>query len=97
MVTASRESETTREVPTNVTILGEKEIKVSTAQTVGDLLVQNGFNSISYNDTSGVQIRGFGQLQGPPEYTNTVLILLNGRRTGNANLTLAGPEERPAD
>ncbi len=90
VVTASRESEATREIPTNVTIIGEKEIKASTAQTVGDLLVQNGFNSVSYNDTSGVQIRGFGQPSGPPEYTNTVLILLNGRRTGNANLTLTG-------
>jgi vitamin B12 transporter len=90
VVTASRQNETAREVPSNVTILDANEIKASTAQTVGDLLVQNGFNSITYNDSSGVQIRGFGQLSGPPEYTNTVLILLNGRRTGNANLTLTG-------
>jgi vitamin B12 transporter len=90
VVTAGRASQTTREVPTNVTIIDSNGINASTAQTVGDLLVQNGFNSTSYNDTSGVQIRGFGQLSGPPEYTNTVLILLNGRRTGNANLTLTG-------
>jgi vitamin B12 transporter len=90
VVTASREKETKREVPSNITILDEKDIQSSTAQTVGALLVQNGFNSVSYNDQSGVQIRGFGQPSGPPEYTNTVLILLNGRRTGNANLTLTG-------
>jgi vitamin B12 transporter len=90
IVSASRDEELTREVPNNVTVLDQEHIQTSTAQTVGELLVQEGFNSITYNDSSGVQIRGFGQLSGPPEYTNTVLILLNGRRTGSGNLTLTG-------
>ncbi len=92
VVTASREKERTREIPSNVTILDEDDIKASTAQTLTDLIVEQGFNSATYNDVAGVQIRGFGQLSGTPEYTNTVLILLNGRRTGNANLTLIGLE-----
>lgn len=90
VVTATRGKEQKRDIPSNVTIIDQEAIKASTAQTLTDLIVEQGFNSASYNDTAGVQIRGFGQLTGPPENTNTVLILLNGRRTGNANLTLTG-------
>lgn len=90
VVTASRENEPTREITSNVTVLDQETIRTSTAKTVTDLIAEQGFNSVSYNDVAGVQIRGFGQLSGPPEHTNTVLILLNGRRTGNANLTLIG-------
>jgi vitamin B12 transporter len=90
VVTASRESEPTREITSNVTVLDQETIRTSTAKTVTDLVVEQGFNSVSYNDQAGVQIRGFGQLSGPSENTNTVLILLNGRRSGNANLTLLG-------
>lgn len=90
VVTATRESTPTREITSNVTVLDQEDIQTSTAETLTDLIVEQGFNTVSYNDVAGVQIRGFGQLSGPPEHTNTVLVLLNGRRTGNANLTLVG-------
>lgn len=90
VVTATRESAPTRDITSNVTVIDQEDIKASTAKTLTDLIVEQGFNSVSYNDVAGVQIRGFGQVSGPPEHTNTVLILLNGRRTGNANLTLTG-------
>ncbi|MGC4080689.1 MAG: TonB-dependent receptor plug domain-containing protein [Vicinamibacterales bacterium] len=90
VVTANRESQPTREITSNVTVLDGDTITSSTAKTVTDLIIEQGFNSASYGDVAGVQIRGFGQLSGTPEHTNTVLVLLNGRRTGNANLTLIG-------
>ncbi|ODS52077.1 MAG: hypothetical protein ABS36_18135 [Acidobacteria bacterium SCN 69-37] len=90
VVTATREQTPTREITSNVTVIDQADIALSTAKTVIDLLVEQGFNSAPSGDLAGVQIRGFGQLSGPPEHTNTVLILVNGRRTGNANVTLLG-------
>ena len=90
VVTASRTEERTRELSSNVTVIDEEKIQLSTAQTLSDILVEQGFNVVSTNDTAGVQIRGFGSLSLQEEHTNTVLILLNGRRTGNANATLVG-------
>jgi vitamin B12 transporter len=90
VVTASRAQERVREISSNITVITEEEIKASPAATLGDILVQQGFFAVGYQDTQGVEIRGFGSPSMPEEHTNTVLILLNGRRTGNANVALAG-------
>ena len=90
VVTANRVQEAKREVSSNITIIDSDDIKASTATTVADLVVQQGFNVVTTGDTSNVQIRGFGNLSMTTEYENTVLVLLNGRRTGNSNLAVAG-------
>ncbi|MDR2508320.1 MAG: TonB-dependent receptor [Candidatus Accumulibacter sp.] len=90
VVTANRIQEAKREISSNVTIIDSEDIKASTAATVADLVVQQGFNVVTTGDTSNVQIRGFGNLSMTNEYENTVLMLLNGRRTGIVNLALAG-------
>jgi vitamin B12 transporter len=90
VVTASRTQEHKREVTSNVTVIGEEDIKASSASTVADVLVQQGFFVVTTGDTSNVQIRGFGSLSMTTEYENSVLVLLNGRRTGTSNLVLAG-------
>jgi vitamin B12 transporter len=90
VVTASRTQEAMREVSGNVTVIDEQDIKASTASTVADVLVQQGFFVVTTGDTSNVQIRGFGSLSMTTEYENSVLILLDGRRTGTSNVALAG-------
>lgn len=90
VVTASRTQEAKREVSSNVTVISEEDIKASTASTVADVLVQQGFFVVTTGDTSNVQIRGFGSLSMTTEYENSVLILLNGHRTGTSNVALAG-------
>jgi vitamin B12 transporter len=90
VVTASRAQELKREVSGNVTIIGQNDIEASTASTVADIMVEQGFNVVTTGDTTNVQIRGFGVLSMTNEYENTVLILLNGRRTGTSNLAVMG-------
>ena len=90
VVTASRTEESRREITSNVTVINEKDIAASTASTVADILVEQGLNAVRYQDTAGVQIRGYGNMSMQTEYENTILILVNGRRTGNANPALAG-------
>ena len=90
VVTASRTEESRREISSNVTVINKEDIAASTASTVADILIEQGFNAVEYQDTAGVQIRGFGNMSMQTEYENTILILVNGRRTGNANAALAG-------
>ncbi|MDR2450420.1 MAG: TonB-dependent receptor [Candidatus Accumulibacter sp.] len=90
VVTASRAQEAKREVSGNVTVITQNDIEASTASTVADIIVEQGFNVVTTGDTSNVQIRGFGNLSMTTEYENTVLILLNGRRTGTSNLAVMG-------
>ena len=90
VVTASRARETKREVASNVTVIDSEEIRASTAVTVADLVVQQGFQVITTGDESNVQIRGFGNGTMNTEAENTVLTLLNGRRIGMSNIALAG-------
>jgi vitamin B12 transporter len=90
VVTASRAQESKREVSSNVTVIGAEEIKASTASTVADLMVSHGFLVTTTGDESNVQIRGFGNRTMNTEAENTVLTLINGRRVGNANLSIAG-------
>ena len=90
VVTASRIQEIKREVSSNVTIITSEDIKASTATSVANLLVQNGFHVAKSGDTSNIQVRGMGGLSMPMEHENQVLILLNGRRIGMSNLALAG-------
>lgn len=90
VITASRLQESKREVSSNITVITSEDIKASTATSVAELMVQNGFYVTTMGDTSAVQIRGMGMGSMPNELENQVLILLNGRRIGMANLALAG-------
>jgi vitamin B12 transporter len=90
VVTASRVQEARREISSNVTLISEEDIEASTATTVADLLVQQGFNIITTGNTSNLQIRGYGTTTMVHEDENQVLTLLNGRRMGLSNLALAG-------
>jgi len=90
VVTASRIQEAKREVSSNVTIITSEDIKASTATSVADLLVQDGFHVVTSGDNSFIQLRGMGNLSMTNELENQVLVLLNGRRIAMSNLALAG-------
>ncbi len=86
VVTATRYEEKLTNVPANVTIITEDDIKNSTAKDIPDLLRNEA--GIFVSDVTGnkrsiaVDMRGFGEA-GP---SNT-LVLVDGRRTNQADLS----------
>ena len=81
VVTASRVEQRSREAPASITVLTEKEIKASAAQTLDDLLRQiPGFSLfrrssslVTHPTTQGVSLRGIG-----PSGASRALVLLDG-------------------
>jgi vitamin B12 transporter len=92
VVTAGRVEEKKKEITTNVTIIDEEEINISSAADLGDLLAERGIGHITkYPGTStAVGIRGFRTDATGVDLAGKVLILVNGRRsgTGNASKTM---------
>lgn len=96
VVTATRYEERLTNVPANVTIITEDDIKNSTAKDIPDLLRNE--TGIFVSDVTGnrrsiaVDIRGFGET-GP---SNT-LVLVDGRRTNQADLSGVDWSQIPLD
>lgn len=88
VVTANRTQETKRELSTNVTVISNADIKNSAASTLSDLMQRQGFFVATTGDSSNVMIRGYGSTTLANEPENTILTLINGHRTGSANLAL---------
>ena len=88
VVTADRIQSSLKEVPSNVTVLTQKDIQSSTAANVSQLLADQGFQVINSGTTQSLYIRGMGQSQLGQEWDSKVLILLNGRRIGANNAAL---------
>ncbi len=86
VVTATRHEEQATDVPANVTVISEKEIKNSTAQNIPELL--RSVVGVHVNDITGngraytVDLRGFGETAA----LNT-LVLVDGRRINAADLS----------
>jgi iron complex outermembrane receptor protein len=97
VVTATRYEEQVIDVPANVTVITEKDIRNSNAQNIPDLL--RGEPGVQVNDITGnrraytVDLRGFGETAA----LNT-LVLVDGRRINQADLSgvdwMAIPLER---
>ncbi len=96
VVTATRYGKDVKEIPANVTVITEKDIKNSTAQNVADLLRDQ--VGIKVNDVTGnrrsytVDIRGFGETAP----LNT-LVLVDGRRVNEADLSGTDWSQIPID
>lgn len=90
VVTASRVQESKREVPVNVTVLTAQTIRNSTANTMAQLLSQQGFVVLNQGTSKILKMRGMGQRSMQTEMTSEVLVLLNGRRIGANNVGLMG-------
>ncbi len=88
VVTASRVNEKKREVTSNVTIITQKEIKISPARDLGELLAEKGIGHIhkSPGTLTSVGIRGFRTDTTGNDLQGHVLVLLDGRRAGTGNV-----------
>ncbi|MGM0681480.1 MAG: TonB-dependent receptor, partial [Thermodesulfobacteriota bacterium] len=87
VVTASKVKEVKKEVTTNIVVIKEKEINLSSADNLGDLFAEKGIGHIHKRpgcDTR-IGIRGFRTDTGS-NLKGRVLILLNGRKAGTGNV-----------
>lgn len=86
VVTATREARPTPTIPANVTVLTSEELSRVTARTVPDVLKHLAGITVSEftgnGRTTTVDIRGFGETAGA-----NVLVLVDGRRINNADLS----------
>lgn len=88
VVTASRFSETQRNVTSSITIIGDDLIEKSSAKDLGDVLGQQGFQVYKTQGfLSGISIRGFSSDPHGFEIGGRVLILINGRRANTGNIS----------
>ena len=88
VVTAGRSEEQVKSLSVPVTVIDEKDIERTNAQTLPELLKQYGVLIIPAGAGTGsakVSIRGFATNSNPNE-SGTILILLDGRRIGNNNI-----------
>ena len=87
VVTAGRVKEKKKEVTSNVTIINEEEIKISTATDLGDLLAEKGVGHIhKYPGAStSIGIRAFRTDTTGVDLAGKVLVLIDGRRSGTGN------------
>jgi Outer membrane receptor for ferrienterochelin and colicins len=90
VVTATRTAESMREVTTNTTVITAEQINNSTARSLDEILVQQGFQVMNDGATKRLRIRGMGQNQMSNELESNVLVLLNGRRLGANNVAIMG-------
>lgn len=86
VVTATRTAEETRRIPANVTVITEKDIEVSNAKNVPDLL--RGQEGVVVRDylgngkTVNIDLRGFGETA-----PSNTLVLVDGRRINSIDLS----------
>lgn len=90
VVTATRTEESIREVTANTTVITSDQIRNSTANTMDQLLAQQGFQIINQGTQKLLRIRGMGQNSMSTEMSSNLLVLLNGRRIGINNMALMG-------
>ncbi|MBW2603291.1 MAG: TonB-dependent receptor [Deltaproteobacteria bacterium] len=88
VVTEGRVKEKKKEITSNVDIIDEEEIKISSSNNLGDLLAEKGIGHIhKYPGAStSIGIRGFRTDTTGVDLAGKVLILLNGRRAGTGNV-----------
>ncbi len=98
VVTAGRVEEKKKEITSNITVIDEEEIKNSSANDLGDLLIQKGIgHSHKYpGGLTPVGIRGFRSETHGIDLKGNVIILLDGHRiaTGNASKIMTKNIER---
>jgi len=88
VVTASRVEEPKKEITTNVSVIDQDAIKISSAQNLGDLLAERaGIYIKKYPGAlTSVGIRGFRTETHGNDLKGHVLVLLDGRRAATGNL-----------
>ncbi len=98
VVTAGRVEEKKKEITSNITVIDEEEIKMSSATDLGNLLIQKGLgHSHKYpGGLTPIGIRGFRSETHGIDLKGYVIILLDGHRvsTGNASIIMTKNIER---
>ena len=95
VVTATRRAEPRSNIAGTVQVVDEETIRRSTAQSMTDLLAEQGvgfFSEWSPGQTS-INIRGGTSDGQGRDFRSQILILLNGRRAGTANLSKLSPAD----
>lgn len=88
VVTASRISESKKDVSANVTVISNEEIQRSAASDVADLLAEKNVGHIQKypGNLTSIGMRGFSTDTHGNDLQGGVLILLDGRRAGSGNV-----------
>jgi len=88
VVTASRSTETKREISANLTVISRDELTQSISRNVGDLFAEKGIGHIQKypGNLTSIGIRGFRTDTHGNDLQGHVLILLDGRRAGTGNV-----------
>lgn len=95
VVTATRRPEPRSRIAGTVQVIEEEAIRRSTAQNVTDLLAEQGvgfFSEWTPGQTS-INIRGGASDGQGRDFRSQILILVNGRRAGTANLSKLSPAD----
>ncbi|MFC7540377.1 TonB-dependent receptor plug domain-containing protein [Siccirubricoccus deserti] len=95
VVTATRRPEPRSSIAGTVQVIDEDAIRRSTAQSMTDLLAEQGagfFSEWTPGQTS-INIRGGTSDGQGRDFRSQVLVLLNGRRAGTANLSKLSPAD----
>jgi vitamin B12 transporter len=95
VVTATRRPEPRSALAGTVQVIDQEAIRRSTAQNVTDLLAENavGFFSEWTPGQTSINIRGGATDGQGRDFRSQVLVLVNGRRAGTANLSKLSPAE----
>lgn len=95
VVTATRRPEPRSSLAGTVQVIDEATIRNSTAQNLTDLLAENavGFFSEWTPAQTSINIRGGATDGQGRDFRSQVLVLVNGRRAGTANLSKLSPSE----
>ncbi len=88
IVTSGRVPEERKFIVTNVTVIDEQEIRLSSADNVGDLLAQKAIGIVRKypGNLTTIGIRGFRTDAHGNDLRGKVLVLLDGRRAGTGNV-----------
>lgn len=95
VVTATRRAEPRSSIAGTVQVIDEETIRRSTAQSMTDLLAEQGvgfFSEWTPGQTS-INIRGGASDGQGRDFRSQILVLLNGRRAGTANLSKLSPAD----
>jgi vitamin B12 transporter len=95
VVTATGRAEARTRIPGTVQVLEEAQIERSTARSVTDLLAENAVAFLSEwtPGQTSINIRGGASDGQGRDFRSQVLVLVNGRRAGTANLSKLSPSE----
>jgi vitamin B12 transporter len=88
VVTASRSSESKKEVSSHITVIDREALQQSASRNVGELLAEKGLGHIQKypGNLTSIGIRGFRTDTHGNDLQGHVLILLDGRRAGTGNV-----------